>query len=87
MDRNTLLLKLSEVEFSALDMQLFLNTHPHEKNAIKMYNELVSEAKILREEYERCYGPLFSFISKSKDDYFSWIDEPWPWNKEFNVRI
>ena len=87
MDRETLLLKLSEVEFFALDMQLFLNTHPHEKKAIAIYNEFALEAKKLREEYENNFGPLLSYISQSREDYFSWIDEPWPWNKEFNVRV
>lgn len=82
----SLLLKLSQVEFSALDMQLYLDTHPHDKKAIALYNAFTSEAKTLREEYEKCYGPLFSYISKSREDYFSWIDEPWPWQKEFNFK-
>ena len=84
--KETLLLKLSGVEFAAIDMQLYLDTHPNDKKAIAMYNEFVSEAKMLRDEYEKNYGPLMSYISQSKENYFFWESEPWPWEKEFNVR-
>jgi len=73
-----LLHKIQQTEFAALDMQLFLDTHPFDKEAIKTYNKYVSDAKKLREEYEINYGPLFSFISPSNETNFSWINN-WPW--------
>ncbi|MCL1901771.1 MAG: spore coat protein CotJB [Firmicutes bacterium] len=78
-----LLHKIQQTEFATLDMQLFLDTHPFDKEAIKTYNVFIFEAKKLREEYEKNYGPLFSYITKSNENNFSWIDG-WPWeiNKE-----
>lgn len=87
MDRNALLLKLSEVEFAAIDMQLYLDTHPCDRKAISKYNEFVMQAKMLREEYEKNHGPLMSYISPSDENKFTWIDEPWPWEREFNTRV
>lgn len=84
MDRMSLLMKLSALEFSALDMQLYLNTHPADKKAIAMYNGYVKDAAAARAEYERAFGPLFSFVSPSNPDFFGWIDEPWPYQNDFN---
>lgn len=87
MDRDTLLLKLTQADFCAVDMQLYLDTHPNDNKAIAKYNETIAEAKMLREEYEKNYGPLMSYISMSKEDYFSWVENPWPWEKELNVKL
>ena len=37
----------------------------------------------VRREYEKQCGPLYSFRSPS-GAYWSWIDNPWPWQKQFN---
>lgn len=87
MNREDLLLKLSQVEFAALDLHLYLDTHPCDKKTIEHYNMFVKEAEMLRSEYERNFGPLFSYISMSDSNYFSWIDEPWPWENEFNPMV
>ena len=76
-----LLHKIQQTEFAALDMQLFLDTHPFDKEAIKTYNAFTLKAKGLREEYEKNYGPLFSFIAPSNEDAFSWING-WPWENK-----
>lgn len=81
MDRNELLLKLSQMNFTALDLQLYLDTHPTEKRAIEQYNMAVNEANKLRAEYESMYGPLASFVTPSDPAEFTYINEPWPWQK------
>ena len=43
MDRDELLKKLSELDFIAVDLGLFLNTHPDNKEAIQAYNQLHGE--------------------------------------------
>ena len=83
MKREELLMQLTEIDFTALDLQLFLNTHPDDMKAIEQYNMAVAKSQSLREEYEKAYGPLRSFRSPSKNDNFSWIDNPWPWERNF----
>jgi spore coat protein JB len=83
MKREELLMLLTEIDFTALDLQLFLNTHPDDMKAIEQYNAAVAKSKSLREEYEKAYGPLMSFRSPSRENCFSWIDSPWPWQRDF----
>ena len=88
MDRDTLLEKLTAMDFMAVDIALFLNTHPEREDAIKLYNQTIMMADSLREEYEKNYGPLCSFRSYAENERFwSWIDNPWPWQNDFNFEI
>jgi len=83
MDKKELLMHLSAADFTALDLQLYLDTHPCDKTAIGRYNAAVADAAKLRGEYEARYGRLLSYIMPSMPDRFDWIDDPWPWEKGF----
>ncbi|MGI5849348.1 MAG: spore coat protein CotJB [Christensenellales bacterium] len=86
MNREDLLRMLSAMDFYTVDLQLYLNTHPNDREALSKYNSVVSEASVLRREYENMYGPLTSFRSASKYPW-QWIDDPWPWQHAFNFRL
>jgi spore coat protein JB len=81
-----LLEKLTELDFMAVDLQLYLDTHPYDKKALEKYNETVKEANVARVTFEKFYGPLFSFRSEAGNE-FRWIDEPWPWQYEMNFEM
>ncbi len=81
MDRDTLMLRLMQMDFTAIDLQLFLDTHPTDKQAIEQYNMAVAEAAKLRREYERLYGPLDAFVTPSRPGEFTYINSPWPWER------
>ena len=82
---NDLLMKLTALDFAALDTQLYLDTHMNDKKALENYNTYIAEAAKLRKQYETEYGPLMSFRSNSSDDKFAWPDEPFPWEQKFNT--
>ncbi|MEA4815445.1 hypothetical protein SDC9_210273 [bioreactor metagenome] len=85
MDRDLLLSRLTALDFMAVDIALFLNTHPEKMEAIKFYNRIIMMADTLREEYEKSYGPLCSFRSYAQNENkWDWINNPWPWQKDFN---
>lgn len=86
MNRDELLKKLSAIDFYLIDLHLYLNTHPTDKEAITQYNALVTEAKQLRSEYEQNYGMLLANNSMSRTPW-QWIDNPWPWQKKFNFEL
>lgn len=86
MNRDELLKRLSAIEFYLIDLHLFLNTHPTDREAIMQYNTMVEEAKKLRAEYERQYGMLLQNNSESGYPW-QWIDNPWPWQKQFNFEL
>lgn len=81
-EREAMLYKLQQMAFAAHDINLYLDTHPNDTSIINLYNRYNTESKRLTNEYERKYGP----IDLSNDEElgittWSWINEPWPWNK------
>lgn len=63
--------------FSAFDLHLYLNTHPYDQKAIMLFNKCSQRARMLKENYERMYGPLTA--SSSNRCPWQWINNPWPW--------
>lgn len=86
MDRDALLNQLTVLDFMAVDLQLYLNTHPHDMEALEKYNSVIQNADKARMLYEKKYGPLCSFRSMGQPGW-PWIDEPWPWAEDFNYRL
>lgn len=83
-NKTSLLKKLQSYRFAAYDMQLYLDTHPDDKKALKMFKDLVTKSKELVAEYEKTYGPLTATSQANMDEY-KWINGPWPWEKEANA--
>lgn len=86
MDRDSLLNRLTILDFMAVDLHLYLDTHEDDEEAIEKYNGILIEADAVRTVYEENYGPLCSYRSMSKTP-FTWIDDPWPWNRDFNYDV
>lgn len=86
MNRDELLKQLTILDFMAVDLQLYLDTHPEDQEALEKYNQTVMQADTLRAEYENKYGPLFSFRSVGGCKY-RWVEDPWPWENKFNFKI
>ncbi len=71
--------KLKEVmalDFKLYDIQLYLNTHPDDIDAIECYKELVEEADIARKAYEEMYGPITARNAAVGCEW-TWIKNPW----------
>ncbi len=84
MERTKLLKKLQSYNFAAYDMLLYLDTHPDDKKAFALFHDLVEKTKMLKKEYEREFGPLSAY-SAAKYSTFTWLESPWPWEKEANA--
>ncbi len=81
-----MLKKIMELDFMAVDLQLYLDTHPNDVRVLKKYNEVVELSNNLKKEYEKEFGPLVGFRNK-QDMRQKWIDEPWPSDVRMNLRI
>jgi spore coat protein JB len=86
MNKDTMLEKLMELDFMAVDLQLYLDTHPNCSNALAKYNETICQSTILRKQYEEIYGPLYSFRSEAGTSW-RWNNEPWPWQYQMNFEM
>lgn len=82
MDTN-LLEQIQMYNFAAYDMLLYLDTHADDKTAFEMFRELVAKTRALKAQYEKSYGPLTAYSSADMN-CFTWLESPWPWEKEAN---
>ncbi|WP_281249138.1 spore coat protein CotJB [Halobacillus massiliensis] len=82
MDRNEMLQDIQEIEFVLLELQLYLDTHPEDIEALNLFNAFSGELQKLKLLYDLIYGPLLGFgFSQSKDEW-KWVNDPWPWQLE-----
>ncbi len=87
MNADKLLKQLTMLDFMAVDLALYLDTHPDDKEIIGKYNAAVEEADKLRCLYEDKIGPIYSYRSLSDKNYFTWIDTPMPPSYCFNPSL
>lgn len=78
-----LLRDIMSLEFSAVDLTLYLDTHPTDMRALGEYNHITHQLRILKRSYEQCYGPLAVYGATPTQYPWHWIDEPWPWEVEY----
>ncbi len=86
MDRDAILRELTALDFMLVDLQLFLDTHPDDTEALNRYNAILAQANTLREQYESICGPLYSFRSFNRCSW-EWFRDPWPWQYSFNFNL
>lgn len=75
----TLLGRVMALEFAVDELQLYLDTHPEDKKAIKIFDKYAAKSKVVRKQYEDKFGPLYR-DEAVQDGYYAWIDNPWPWD-------
>ena len=86
MEKDALLKQITVLDFMAVDLHLFLNTHPDDVEALNMYNDVIANADKARQCYEQQYGPLTAYRSKGWEGW-TWKDCPWPWQSKFNFEL
>lgn len=77
-DREAKLYNVMSYTQTINDMNLYLDVHPEDSNALKYLEELIKEEENAKREYVNSYGPLN--ICDTKGDKFEWLDSPWPWD-------
>jgi spore coat protein JB len=78
--REQLLERIQALSFSAVDLNLYLDTHPCDLRALTDYNQISSVLLQTKAIYEQLYGPMLNFgLSSGGCDSFRWVEEPWPW--------
>jgi len=78
-----LLKEIQALEFTCVDLNLFLDTHPGDERALTDYNTSVGQLACAKTVYTQRYGALTHFGWEAVSYPWSWIDEPWPWEIEY----
>ena len=80
MSKAALLHEISKVDFAVVEMTLYLDTHPHEREAIAYLNHYVKLKNQLEKEYSYKYEPMsVSLACESDDNKWMWALAPMPW--------
>lgn len=79
MERKELMRKIQRVEFTAVELNLYLDNHPENKKALADYNAIANQLKELKKMYTDSYGPLTNFGDCPSQYPWAWINDPWPW--------
>lgn len=81
--RLNLLKKVMDLEFTCVDFNLYLDTHPEDYRALAEYNAASEALAAAKKEYEALYGPLTNYGHSPSPQAWRWIEEPWPWETTF----
>ena len=66
--------------FACIDLGLYLDVFPNNKDAINLFNKYNSQKKILMDKYQEKFGPL-TLDSDALNAYpWAWNERPWPWD-------
>lgn len=84
-DRDELLLKIQELTFKIIDLNLYLDVYPNNNEIYKEFKNTAAELKKYKEIYEKNYGPLCMTETLFYDSY-KWEKDPWPWMNEGGKR-
>lgn len=77
MTNREMLMQIMQLDFYLIDLGLYLNTHPDDKNAVEIFKDYQREVNALKEKYTREVGPLT--LGTNAEDRWNWTLNPWPW--------
>lgn len=78
-EQESLLNDISMIDFAAVEMAEYLDTHPTDTEAIKYYNYYNNMKNKMSIEYAKKYSPLNLATAGYVDNYWNWATSPWPW--------
>ena len=75
-----MLTNIDSLGFAMIDLNLYLDVFPNDREKITLYNQYRKEKENLLKEYENKYGPI-TINSDSLNTYpWAWDNMPWPWD-------
>ena len=75
---DTPLNRLRALDFILLELGLYLDTHPFDREAAQLFQSLTEEEKTVRAQVQEDGGPLTMKNAMQKGNY-CWWKGPWPW--------
>jgi len=79
MNQKQLLQWINEVSFAIIEIQLYLDTHPDDKEALAFFDYYNAEKKKAMALYATEFSPLTLDCVNNNSCHWHWISDPWPW--------
>ena len=64
--------------FCAVDMMLYLDTHPDDEEALNYFNQCTALYNAAKQSYQEQFGPLNAFSEQERSSW-DWNTAPMPW--------
>lgn len=64
--------------FCAVDMMLYLDTHPDDEEALNYFNQCTALYNAAKQSYQEQFGPLNAFSEQERFSW-DWNTAPMPW--------
>ena len=74
-----MLTDIDSLEFALIDLNLYLDIYPDDKNTIALFNKYRNEQNELLNEYQNKYGPILLNSDALNNMTWMWDNNPWPW--------
>ncbi len=83
-DRKRLLMEIGKVDFVLKDLNLYLDTHPYDQQAIEGFRQYNNLKTALVREYTEKYGPIVLNCLDNNDREWKWALQDWPWERGYH---
>ncbi len=77
-ERAKKLAEIQKLDFAIADLNLYLDVHPDDMYAYKMFKTYVMDCRTKKSEFTKIYGPLM--LDELTDEY-EWSKGVWPWEE------
>ncbi|MCM3790751.1 spore coat protein CotJB [Domibacillus indicus] len=71
--------EIQAADFVVLELILYLDTHPHDPQALVQYKQFAQYSKQLKQAFEAQFGPLQQNSPNTSTAEWTWSTSPWPW--------
>ena len=82
-EKQMLLKAIQKYDFALYDLNLYLDTHPHSKEALQLFQKYKMMKQNTEDRYIKKYGPLTAQQSASNTPW-NCVEGPWPWERSAN---
>lgn len=82
--RENMLMEIRELNFSIIELGLYLDTQPDDQRALCLHREYAKRLRDLKDKYQKMYGPLSIYYPCNK---WRWLEEPCGYIKKRSVYI
>lgn len=85
-ERERALLRVQTLGFAMNEANLFLDTHPTDRDALDYYHKTVADYTDAVQQYITKYGPIDASQVQSRERW-TWVDGCMPWEADCNVEL
>ena len=83
-ERKHLLYEIGKVDFVLKELNLYLDTHPYDQQAMDAFKHYNMAKNKMVKEYTEKYGPLVLSTVDMDCREWKWATQDWPWEGGYN---